>query len=136
MSYSSLPSEPEIATTIDSKRGLDTSTPPPTEGQLHRSQKIRRSTDSKRHSLFNNKSNSIGHEKPQHIKIDLPFSSQLSKNLNNEELIGSHNRKTISEIWEMPWVEGDKYSKKFWLVFVIALLIFFALTLTGFGELL
>ncbi|CAG8573265.1 1722_t:CDS:2 [Funneliformis mosseae] len=126
MSYSSVTSEPENATTIDSKRGLDTHTSPLTGGQRSRS-------DLKRHSLFNNNSNSINPEKPQHIKIGLPFNSQLSKNLNNEqELYGSHNRKTINEIWEMAWVEKDKFSKKFWFVFVITLLTFFVLTLSGF----
>ncbi|RIA81456.1 hypothetical protein C1645_829068 [Glomus cerebriforme] len=152
MSYSSLPTEPEHAATAIGRTDLSTRTlyggpfmvpnhdvssisPPttPTGSQLRRSSKIGRSSgEIKRQSIMSKLSSKYKlvspENEPQHIKIVMPLPSQLSKDLKDEQETFPihHDNKTLSEILKMPWIDEDnKFSKKFWLIFVIGFLIFF-----------
>jgi hypothetical protein len=163
MSYTSVPTEPENATTAIGGRRYSSDTPtrmfmlpknnnfnsipPPTGSQLRRSSKIGRSSgEFKRQSIkakFSSKYKLISpeNEEPsQHLKIIMPLPSQLSNDLKDEQetfsSITHGNNKTLKEILKMPWTnENDnKFSKKFWLVLVISLLILFGILIIGFGK--
>jgi len=164
MSYSSVPTEPENATTaIGGRRySLDTptrvfhngpiilqnndgyvstaSTPPPTGSQLRRSSKIGRSSgEFKKQSIkfkLSSKYNKLTSSESEDIRIIMPLPSQLSKDFKDEqESFSTHDsNRTVSEILKMSWIdEDDKFSKKFWLVFVIGLLLLFCILIIGFG---
>lgn len=161
MSYTSVPTEPENATiAIGGRRyssdtptrmfmlpngdGFNSTPPPPTGSQLRRSSKIGRlSGEFKRESIRAKLSSkyklvSPENEEPQHIKIVMPLPSQLSNDLKDEqETFSTHsNNKTFKEILKMPWIDENenKFSKKFWLIFVISLLILFGISIIGFGK--
>ncbi|GBB98547.1 hypothetical protein RclHR1_03260005 [Rhizophagus clarus] len=160
MSYTSIPTEPENATTAIGGRRYSSdeptrmfilpntnddfnSIPSPTGSQLRRSSKIGRSSgEFKRQSIRAKLSTkyklvSPENEKPQHLKIVMPLPSQLSNDLKDEqEIFSTHsNNKTLKEILKMPWIDenDNKFSKKFWLIFVISLLILFGVLIVGFG---